>query len=302
MFKFRKKEKKKSDNREKAFLLAERIKSITQMPAYSLEIRKDGYKPTIFDSKLGGLPYWDRGKSYPLDSNGNKMMLLAQINFSKENLNDERLPKQGMLQFFISAADDVYGMDFDEADSQKDFRVIYHEVIDTSISVDDVCALGLPTNLDRAEDMYPPILVEAELIFHRKMAFMGPDVCGFDELFEKVAKEEFGEEVQAKTAYAYLGEDAYSLLCDELYESSVLGNSVDTCGGHWMLGYPYFVQYDPRESTKYYDTLLLQIDSEMVDKEDYVMWGDCGVANFFINAEELKKCNFSKVWYNWDCG
>jgi uncharacterized protein YwqG len=31
------------------------------------------------------------------------------------------------------------------------------------------------------------------------------------------------------------------------------------------------------------------------------MFGDVGVANFFITEEDLKKKDFSKVIYNWDC-
>ncbi len=75
--------------------------------------------------------------------------------------------------------------------------------------------------------------------------------------------------------------------------------------GHKMLGYPGFIQFDPREDKedrKYYDTLLLQIDSDMgEDGEDYVLWGDCGVANLFINKEALIKRDFSNILYNWDC-
>ena len=32
-----------------------------------------------------------------------------------------------------------------------------------------------------------------------------------------------------------------------------------------------------------------------------IMWGDVGVANFFIRPEDLKNKDFSKVLYNWDC-
>ena len=35
------------------------------------------------------------------------MMLIAQINFDKATV-DERLPQQGMLQFFIALDDDEY--------------------------------------------------------------------------------------------------------------------------------------------------------------------------------------------------
>ena len=32
-----------------------------------------------------------------------------------------------------------------------------------------------------------------------------------------------------------------------------------------------------------------------------ILWGDCGVANFFISRADLKARNFSNVYYNWDC-
>ena len=35
--------------------------------------------------------------------------------------------------------------------------------------------------------------------------------------------------------------------------------------------------------------------------KELVLWGDCCVANFFINREALKKRDFSRVCYNWDC-
>jgi uncharacterized protein YwqG len=41
------------------------------------------------------------------------------------------------------------------------------------------------------------------------------------------------------------------------------------------------------------------LDSE--DAENEIMWGDSGVGNFFIHPEDLKKRDFSKVFYNWDC-
>ena len=32
-----------------------------------------------------------------------------------------------------------------------------------------------------------------------------------------------------------------------------------------------------------------------------ILWGDCGVANFFISRTDLEKLDFSRVLYNWDC-
>lgn len=69
--------------------------------------------------------------------------------------------------------------------------------------------------------------------------------------------------------------------------------------GHKLLGYPAFTQSDPRDYNKEYnkyDTLLLQIDTD-----DDIMWGDCGVANFFVNKKDLENMNFNNILYNWDC-
>ena len=65
--------------------------------------------------------------------------------------------------------------------------------------------------------------------------------------------------------------------------------------------YPAFTQCDPRYYDKNlarFNTLLLQLDCE--DECD-LMFGYAGVANFFINEEDLKKLDFTKGLYNWDC-
>src|SRR5688572_18157064 len=71
--------------------------------------------------------------------------------------------------------------------------------------------------------------------------------------------------------------------------------------GHKLGGYPYFTQNDPREFETYKGEeyrLLFQMDT---DDEAGIMWGDCGVANFFISEQDLASKNFSRVLYNWDC-
>jgi len=71
--------------------------------------------------------------------------------------------------------------------------------------------------------------------------------------------------------------------------------------GHKIGGYPFFTQTDPREwqeKYKQHDVLLLQIDT---DDSLNIMWGDSGVANFFIKKDDLLNLDFSNVIYNWDC-
>ncbi len=275
---------------EKVKKIVARMKEVTAMEAYKLTIIPNS-QPDIFESKFGGVPYWDMTKDYPVDCEGDKMMLLAQINFTKAALEDERLPQQGILQFFIATEDDVYGMDWDEADSQRNFRVVYHEQIDEAITQEQVLALDIPVATSE-DNEWTPVFKEAAVSITKTTTYLGTEDYRFDSVFAEVVKELYGEDIQGQGYYAYLSEEERDYIFDEY-------NNED----HWILGYPYFTQSDPREYREddYYNTLLFQMDSDMIDHEDYVLWGDCGVANFFINDEALKNKDFSRVLYNWDC-
>ncbi len=264
------------------------IKERTKKNAFSLVINKEK-QPGIFDSKIGGVPYWDCNKEYPKDRFGESLILLAQINLDAiDEMSD--LPQSGMLQFFIGN-DDVYGLDFDEQDKQDTFRVIYHETIDYKITLDEILTLGIPTCTD--EEMETPVFKEGALDIFSKEIYMGERDYRFESLFLEIASDKF--------SIVKDGESLYSLLDDE--QSDYIVNELSNTE-HWLLGYPFFTQNDPRDYTekyRYYDTMLFQLDSDYSDNMDYVLWGDCGVANFFINSEDLKNKNFSRVLYNWDC-
>lgn len=269
------------------------IKEKTATTAYKLTIIKDS-QPTIFESKFGGVPYWDMSREYPTDAEGDKMMLLAQINFTEAALEDERLPKEGLLQFFIASEDDVFGVDFDEPDSQRNYRIVFHEDVDMTVTKEQVLALNIPISTETNCE-YSPVFKEASIDFFKTTAYMGTEDIKFDEVFAQVVKEQTGEELGDRSLFDYFNDEE----ADYVFEK--LSNT-----GHWILGYPFYTQYDPRgyngeDYAEYYNTLLFQMDSEMIDSEDYVLWGDCGVANFFINDEALKKKDFRKVLYNWDC-
>ena len=74
----------------------------------------------------------------------------------------------------------------------------------------------------------------------------------------------------------------------------------DGGSGHKIGGYPGLAQWDPRSSEDTHDVLLFQLDSDM-GTDWKILWGDCGIGNFFINWEKLKNCDFSDVLYTWDC-
>ncbi len=266
------------------------IKKRTKKDAYKLIINPQ-LTPTVFDSKFGGLPYWDMSKPYPTSPDGKKMILLAQINFDKSDVK-EPLPQSGMLQFFI-APDDVYGMNFDMPDAQDTFRVVYHKDIDTTVTAEQIRALGVSdASSDTDEYEYTPICQEVAVDIQDTISYMSASSYEFEDIVKSIAQDLYGD-YKCKTYYDFLTKE----------ENDYLFEEIDTIG-HNMLGYPFFTQDDPRYNEEYrkYDTVLLQIDSEMADKgKDYVLWGDCGVCNFFISQEDLKNGDFSKVLYNWDC-
>ncbi|MDE7478696.1 MAG: DUF1963 domain-containing protein [Lachnospiraceae bacterium] len=278
---------------EKAVKIVEKIKDMTAKSAIFIKRKPDTVIPSLTDSKFGGVPYWDMQKEYPTDSEGKRMMMLAQINFSQLQEVDTDLPNQGMLQVFITTEDDAFGIDFDNPTSQENFRMVYHDEINPNITQEQVRALGIIT-AEECEDYDTPIFKQAALAFETGTDYMSSDVADFPSVFAQAVKAVTGEDIDPDIWYQYFEGDDDDYLEDELQGFE-----------HKMLGYPAFIQYDPRESMEageYFDTLLLQIDSDMGnDGEDYVLWGDCGIANWFINKEALNKKDFSKVLYNWDC-
>lgn len=249
----------------------------------------------MFSSKLGGIPYWDLNRKYPTDSKGNKLALLAQINFEKEKFEDERMPKTGIVQIFV-ATDETYGLNFKAQDVQNDWKIIYHEKINMNIKEEDILKLNIPvsTRLDANKKEYFPFYEEYLLKFEKSIGCIGNGIYNFDDIIENIVKELFNEDMSEIPSFEYFSEEEYAYLA-----------KISEASGHKVLGYPCFTQDDPRfrDNYKRYDTLLLQIDSEYSEdsEDDDIMWGDYGVANFFINSKDLKNKDFSKVLYNWDC-
>ena len=276
----------KPEPSEKAKAIVAEVKRRTAAPYWKLTLHPEGPRG-LLDSKVGGLPYWDPALPYPTDSQGNKMTLLAQLNFAQLGT-EAPLPRAGMLQFFIGQ-DDGFGIDFDQPDRQKNFRVVYHPEPDPALTPEQIQALKLPTHVEA--DLCTPVIREAAFTAEKTAGYMGPGDCRFEALFREAVRAVTGEDIGDKNEYQYFDKADRDYFYDQL-----------SAAGHRLLGYPFFTQYDPREPEGPYDTLLFQLDSDMAeDRKDLVLWGDCGVGNFFINREDLLRRDFSRILYNWDC-
>ncbi len=71
-----------------------------------------------------------------------------------------------------------------------------------------------------------------------------------------------------------------------------------SAGGHKIGGYATFTQEDPRMYEEHIkDTVLLF----QIDTDEQIMFGDAGIANVFININDLRNKNFNNAYFNWDC-
>lgn len=250
-------------------------------------------EPGLTESKVGGTPYLPRGERWPVDGGGKPMTFLAQVDCARlEALPD--FPHTGLLQFFIGA-DDVFGMDFDNMMDPAGFRVLYWERVDPAVTAVDI---HLPPP---SEEWDTPLGEKPCRICFREGKEQ--DIPDGDHLFEKLFCQAWNRRRPEKPIQNIW--DFYHLFSKEGRPYDVLAAEPEgERVWHQLDGYPFFTQSDPRGEKPEYsrmDTLLFQLDSDGRGPEDLVLWGDCGVGGFFINREDLRRRDFSKVLYNWDC-
>lgn len=256
-------------------------------------------KVKLTSTKVGGYPYWDLKKKFPVDENGTKMQLLCQINFSDIKVKNELLPEKGLLQFFIPSQNpdggEMFGCDFAESSKQKNWKIVYHEEINGTVTQKQIEALGI---IQGADNDFTPVLKTCVLKPKKSVSYIQSTESGLDELLKKAVKEFNGEDCSGDL-FDLIGDSSENIYAKEIYD-------LTTEAGSSMLSHPSFCQYDPREDMSekeaaYYDTVLLHLDEPADGEERVMMWGDGGQATFFINSKALKKLNFSKVHYSWDC-
>ena len=237
--------------------------SATILPTVSMQLMPND-RLTVWQSKVGGKPYLPLDVAYPLDSHGNPLALLAQFNFT-EIPALPHFPNKGILQFYI-AADDLYGMNFDDQQQQSGFKVLYFDQVieDTSQLRQDFSEFEL------GEEDYLPFTGQYSVQFKLEQQPIS------------LSDHEFNIGDGTDEFYNAYGETFLAM-------------------GHRLSGYPYFTQSDPRGDKKNIQDYILLFQLDTDDAENDIMWGDSGVGNFFIHPEDLKKRDFSKVFYNWDC-
>ena len=243
----------------------------------------------LTDSKFGGTPYIPKDGTLPTSVEGKPLFMLAQINC--EQLPENTLyPKKGLLQFWIAATEaPLYGLDY-EAPCSNDFkRVIHYPTFGEALPIDDFI------NDYTFDDENLPFNSKRQFALHFKK-----DTESIS-LEERAATQFFFEKWnEAFSTHITTIDEFFDEVPDDICEE-INAYLLKEPTGHKIGGYPYFIEYDPREENDPHTFLLLQIDIDNVEGEE-ICWGNLGgVANFFISPEDLAACQFDNVLYNWDC-
>ena len=268
-------------------IVIEKIKKNNSRECINIIIEENN-SLNLTDSKFGGLPYISTDADTPKDSNDNQLALLAQINCS--DLPENTLyPKDGLLQFWISRNDD-FGLD-----NKKDYCVKYIENIEDNITKESILNKYKLLDEENSEEHSP--FSKKNTSFALKFEKGISTITSTDFLFEDIALKTIHElfpDENIEDLYDDLERDVF----DTLFKAF---NGVD----HAIGAYPTFTQWDPRnpEEKDAYGITLLQVESHWDNdsNNNEIMWGDSGVANFFINKEKLEHLNFEDVLFNWDC-
>lgn len=241
----------------------------------------------ITDSTVMGLPYIPKGAEIPQTANGDKMMMIAQINCDDlQGLVD--FPQKGILQFFVlNDEDGLLGLDFDNQTVQDSFRVIYYEKIEEFYDENELKSIYNPYNFE-----------ESYITNNNESYKMNFELTSEKERFEDMFYDIFTTICKEKELKQTQEDWLYRKLLNFMQYSE---NYYSQCDG-----FAFFTQEDPRkynEEYKKFDTVLFQLNSEFDEntRNWKVCIGDAGVINFFINCENLKKKDFSEILYNWDC-
>jgi uncharacterized protein YwqG len=224
-----------------------------------------------WQSKIGGKPYLPKNATYPVDLEGNQLLFLAQINF-EECPPLPPFPNTGILQFFVFD-DPFYGMELNDPFSQDGFRVVYYEKIQHTEN-------QLVTDFSFLRNFMPDP-IDTKVSYPLKFQLDEEFVPTVDHQFDKILGEDFFYQFAEKEL--------------ELWEDY---NQTVRSSGHKIGGYAHFAQEDPRVNQPFPLQLLFQLDS---DQKINCAWGDQGIANFFIDPQDLQQKDFSKIFYNWDC-
>ncbi|MBF1329056.1 YwqG family protein [Mogibacterium diversum] len=252
-------------------------------------------KTPLTSSNVAGWFYLPKTSTIPTTSKGEQLMYLAQIN-CEELPENSIYPSKGIMQFWIFGGDYNLGNDYTKPTSDSKKRVIYYPEIEEHFTEVELSEMYKPEEDKKEGELITPINDGAPfaMSFEKTSQWPLPNDFRFEEIFNEKLNEHI-EETKAEEGF-----ESYDIGEEESYD---IIEDLDIPNHTQIGGYGHFTQEDPRmyDDFEDYTELLFQLDSEFGTDDYYILWGDCGVGNFFATKEQLRNLDFAECLYSWDC-
>lgn len=252
-------------------------------------------KTPLTSSNVAGWFYLPKTSTIPTNSKGEQLMYLAQIN-CEELPENSIYPSKGIMQFWIFGGDYNLGNDYTKPTSDSKKRVIYYPEIEEHFTEVELSEMYKPEEDKKEGELITPINDGAPfaMSFEKTSQWPLPNDFRFEEIFNEKLNEHI-EETKAEEGF-----ESYDIGEEESYD---IIEELDIPNHTQIGGYGHFTQEDPRmyDDFEDYTELLFQLDSEFGTDDYYILWGDCGVGNFFAKKEQLRNLDFAECLYSWDC-
>ena len=252
-------------------------------------------KTPLTSSNVAGWFYLPKTSTIPTTSKGEQLMYLAQIN-CEELPENSIYPSKGIMQFWIFGGDYNLGNDYTKPTSDSKKRVIYYPEIEEHFTEEELSEMYKPEEDKKEGELITPINDGAPfaMSFEKASQWPLPNDFRFEEIFNEKLNEHI-EETKAEEGF-----ESYDIGEEESYD---IIEDLDIPNHTQIGGYGHFTQEDPRmyDDFEDYTELLFQLDSEFGTDDYYILWGDCGVGNFFATKEQLRNLDFAECLYSWDC-
>lgn len=252
-------------------------------------------KTPLTSSNVAGWFYLPKTSTIPTTSKGEQLMYLVQIN-CEELPENSIYPSKGIMQFWIFGGDYNLGSDYTKPTSDSKKRVIYYPEVEEHFTEAELAEMYKPEEDKKEGELITPINDGAPfaMSFEKTSQWPLPNDFRFEEIFNEKLNEHI-EETKAEEGF-----ESYDIGEEESYD---IIEELDIPNHTQIGGYGHFTQEDPRmyDDFEDYTELLFQLDSEFGTDDYYILWGDCGVGNFFATKEQLRNLDFAECLYSWDC-
>ena len=252
-------------------------------------------KTPLTSSNVAGWFYLPKTSTIPTTSKGEQLMYLAQIN-CEELPENSIYPSKGIMQFWIFGGDYNLGSDYTKPTSDSKKRVIYYPEVEEHFTEEELSEMYKPEEDKKEGELITPINdgVPFAMSFEKTSQWPLPNDFRVEEIFNEKLNEHI-EETKAEEGF-----ESYDIGEEESYD---IIEELDIPNHTQIGGYGHFTQEDPRmyDDFEDYTELLFQLDSEFGTDDYYILWGDCGVGNFFATKEQLSNLDFAECLYSWDC-